>query len=132
MDSGIFYADDTFSPTSFSPGRERIDVGERRPIPSSMQEAAYADYEAGRFDCDAGIVRWGGGPWEGEGWIALEEVSGDLIWLMHFEDSEAFTQARFEAGSLEAVAYEYPSTTIYLIPALRPDEVSLEHVADAG
>ena len=96
-----------------------------------MQQAEYGDYEAGRFGCDAGVVRWGGGPWEGEGWIALEEPSGDLVWLMHFEDSEAFTQARFEAGCIEAVAYEYPCMKTYLIPATRPDEVSVEQVVDA-
>lgn len=132
VDSGIFLADDTFHPISFLPGRVGIKLEERRPIPHSSDQAEYGDYETGRIVCDAGIVRWGGGPWEGEGWIALEEASGDLVWLMHFEDSEAFTKAWFEAGSIKAVACEYPSKTIYTIQATRPDELTLELIADSS
>jgi hypothetical protein len=61
----------------------------------------------------------------------LEDASGDLAWLLHLEDSEPFTQARFESDIIEAVAYEYPQMTVFKIPVLAPHETTSTTEPDA-
>jgi len=80
----------------------------------------YGEDENGQMNCEVGLIRWGGGPWEGEGWIALEDHSGNLIWLLHLEESEPITQARYFPGLIEAVAHEYPTMTFFSIPPDQP------------
>ena len=46
------------------------------------------------------------------------------MWLLHLEDSEQFTQVRFESDIIEAVAYEYPEMTVFQIPILAPHETT--------
>jgi len=121
---GLFYLGDLFRPVTFDREQRSLGVGDRAPLPDDTTFVDLGSYESGRLDFLHGIVRWGGGPWEGEGWIALEDASGYLVWLLHIEESEPFTQARFESDIIEAVAYEYPVMTVFQIPVLAPHETT--------
>lgn len=121
---GLFYPDGLFRPTTFNHEQRQLSVWDLIRLPGDTTFVDLGSYEIGRLDCPHGVVRWGGGPWEAEGWIALEDVSGDLVWLLHIEDSEPFTQARFEGDIIEAVAYEYPEMTVFQIPILAPHETT--------
>jgi hypothetical protein len=128
---GLFYPDDSFRSAWLDRGSRLLSIGERQTLPSDVAFVDLGSYESGRLQCPFGIIRWGGGPWEGEGWIALEDASGDLAWLLHLEDSEPFTQARFESDIIEAVAYEYPQMTVFKIPVLAPHETTSTTEPDA-
>ena len=121
---GLFYSDGSFRPVTFDHEMRALSVGELIPLPMDTIFVDLGDYENGRLVCPHGVVRWGGGPWEAEGWIALEDSTGDLVWLLHIEASEPFTQARFESEIVEAVAYEYPEMTVFQIPIFTPHETT--------
>jgi hypothetical protein len=119
---GLFHADGTARSATLDRKSRVLRIGEPHDLPPDLDFVELGSYETGRFQCPRCIVRWGGGPWESEGWIALEEASGELTWLLHLVDSEPFTQARFEDDMVEAVAYGYPCTTVFQIPAMAPQE----------
>lgn len=122
---GIFYPDDSFRPITFHRTERSLVVGERSPLPANAVYLELRPYESGNMACPHGTIRWGGGPWEGEGWISLEDSAGDLTWILHIEDCEPITQARFEIGFIETVAYAYPQMAVFLIPIFSPHEASM-------
>ncbi len=121
---GLLYPDDSYRPATFDHEQRCLTIGDRVALPPDSAFVDLGSYENGRLQCPHGVVRWGGGPWEAEGWIALEDGSGELLWLLHIQESEQFTQARFESDIIEAVAYEYPEMTVFEIPILTPHETA--------
>lgn len=128
---GLFYSDDSYRPATFDTECRSLSISDRIPLPLELDFVDIGSYESGRLQCPHGVVRWGGGPWEGEGWIALQDLSGRLVWLLHIEDSEPFTQARFESDIIEAVAYEYPVMTVFQIPVSAPHDATATSQRDS-
>ncbi|MDQ8192677.1 hypothetical protein [Roseibacillus persicicus] len=128
--SGLFFGDNTYRTALLNREEQTLEIGNIAAIPLEMDFSDYGDYESGRLKCNAGVLRWGGGPWEAEGWIALEDYESNLIWLLHLEDSEAFTQARCEGLIIEAVAYQYPVMNVFSIPAKDPHLAAVGQEAD--
>lgn len=118
--AGLYYPDDSCRSAIFDCEHVRLIIGERGPLPADSVFVDLGSYERGRLHCPHGVVRWGGGPREAEGWIALENHDGQLSWLLHIEDSEQFTQARVDCDVIEAVVYEYPIMSTFRIPIEAP------------
>lgn len=128
-DTGIFFPDDTWSAMIVS-NDGTLRVRDRLCLNSDFSTSQYGEYENGRLVEGEDVVRWGGGSWEGEGWVSLERTDGTLVWLIHLEMSEAFTQARLYDGIVEAVAYEYPFTNTFVIPKGRPEMLVFEKLKE--
>jgi len=128
--SGLFYAGGSYRTAILDRENTRIVFSDILQQSTDLQFADYGEYEVGSFTCSHGVLRWGGGSWEGGGWISLDDQDKNLIWLMHFEDSEPFTQARVSGDNIEAVAYEYPLMVSLTIPVLEPHLTTLTNEAD--
>src|SRR4051812_46388514 len=66
------------------------------------------------------LVEAGGGPVEAEGFVAVTDAAGGLVWVLHLNDSEAFTAVRVEGDEVVAVAEEYPFRNEFRIPVAEP------------
>jgi len=75
------------------------------------------------------VVAVGGGPLEGEGFVAVAE-NGQVIWILHLASSEAFSAVRLEGDCIVAVTDEYPYRAEWRIPLADPAAmlVSSRHV----
>jgi len=67
-------------------------------------------------------IVFGGGSWEGEGFVALER-KGALVWILHLSDKERFTSVRLEGRHLRAVSGEYPDRFSWVIPLDEPEKL---------
>jgi hypothetical protein len=74
-----------------------------------------------RDDINMVIVEAGGGFYEGEGFVAvISQLTGELAWVLHLSDSEAFTAVSVDGAEVVALAEEYPIRNEYRIPLSEP------------
>jgi hypothetical protein len=78
------------------------------------------------------LVEAGGGPVEAEGFVAVADAAGGLVWVLHLSDSEAFTAVSVEGGEVVAVAEEYPFRNEFRIPIAEPGRLRVRSEGVAG
>jgi hypothetical protein len=113
-ENGVFFADDTYVPISLRL-RASIEHGGFHPRPRCAIKDAESDdgwkdvshQEGGVLTHGKWRLRWGGKNWTGGGWLALEDSSGDLVWLFHTLAIEEIQQARLEGITVVASAPRY-------------------------
>jgi hypothetical protein len=70
--------------------------------------------------------------WEGAGFIAVEQRStGNLLWLLHLENTEPFTEISFDGSTIRAVSKEYPFQSTWQIPIHSPESLTVSQIQDA-
>lgn len=113
-ENGVFFADDTFCPLSFSfcstIERGGFNPKPRRAINEVSSDLGWKDLsnqENGLLAQDGRRLRWGGRNWTGAGWLALEDSTGDLVWLFHTLAIEEFQLARLDGITVVASAPRY-------------------------
>ena len=122
IEAGIFFPDDTFVP--LRPERQGYARGDRVAIETLLARDPHGWFELdarATFRRDEVEVSCGGGPWEGEGFVAtvagVARVAGDrLQWLLHLTDSEAFVEVKIEGAMIVARSEEYPVRIDWTIP----------------
>ena len=135
-EDGILFAAGQFVTLAGTP-RGGYRCGSPEPIAALLSQGAGEWIEVDplcRFQDDASgvVVEAGGGPWEGEGFVAVVSlVSGELVWVLHLSGSEVFTAVSVNEGVVVAVADEYPFRNEFLIPLNEPHrlQVSSQHAA---
>jgi hypothetical protein len=70
------------------------------------------------------IISAGATAWEGEGFIAVHQAAtGDLIWLLHLCESEAFVKLRLDGDAILAISTAYPESYRWRIPLHDPAQL---------
>ena len=128
VESGIFFSNDevillTGDPRSGYAATPRVSVSTL--IEKEVDGWTEMDVNPScRIEKD-GLAVWAGSTgWEGEGFIAVAEVSsGELLWLLHLNESEAFTRVALESERVGATSSEYPHRYEWYIPLKQPEEL---------
>jgi hypothetical protein len=72
------------------------------------------------------IVSAGATAWEGEGFIAVHQAAnGDLVWLLHLCESEAFVELRLAGETILAISTAYPESYQWHIPLRDPAQLQV-------
>ncbi len=72
------------------------------------------------------IVSAGATAWEGEGFIAVHQAAtGELVWLLHLCESEAFVEVRLDGETILAVSTAYPNSYRWQIPLHNPAQLQM-------
>jgi hypothetical protein len=130
MEDGIFFPDDSVILLSGSP-RAGYTASARMELSllletdpegwTELMEHLACCVEAGGI-----IATAGGGAWEGDGFVAaLRASDGALLWVLHLEGAEVFSELRHDGDIIEAVSSEWPDEYRWRIPLSSPWELSV-------
>jgi hypothetical protein len=125
VENGIFYDNDTYVLVSIT--NAGSSVGERCSIDGLQQESpkAWSSFYANP-NCEVTIDHLcflgGGGPWEGEGFLAVMDAHTQILrWVLHSSESEQFVSLRVEHSTIYAESGEYPYNYHWRIPIENPE-----------
>ncbi len=128
VEEGFFFGDDRvvlIKPAQLSDGTYTIAPQPAMPLAVLLQEnpEGWIHIETVCQGGDATYVALAGyGSYEGEGFVALKrKADGQLMWLGHFGDSEAFSHVAIVDRQVLAISGEYPSEYRWMIPVDRPE-----------
>jgi hypothetical protein len=127
-ENGLFLATDEFIPLVGTP-ETGYQAGAAEPFAEVLSRGAgdWAEVDVWcscRDETRGLLVEAGGGPVEAEGFVALSDATtGELRWVLHLYDSEAFTAVSVNGEEIVAVAEEYPIRNEFRIPISEPQEL---------
>ena len=126
IENGIFFADDTAIEISRNSEGVYASHGNRISLNDLISKNG-GDWYGHIYTLDAAksdelVAKVGETAWEGGGFVALLETRGKLIWIIHLENSEGFTDVTFSNGKIMALATYYPHENTLEIPATSPQD----------
>ena len=118
-EDGIYFGDDTYLPVDgLSPSSDRrptLDLISSNPVGRIELDPIQLCIDGDR------VVFGGETNWEGEGYLALaNSVTGELVWLMKSQFSEAFTKASIEGNIVRAESNDDTQIFTWTIPIDAP------------
>ncbi|MBK8430056.1 MAG: hypothetical protein IPL28_01645 [Chloroflexi bacterium] len=130
IESGFFFANDEAIFFSGNPRRGYISSA-RLSIHTMLAQstAVWTELDENpncRLEKE-GLIIWGGSTsWEGDGFLAVSHASsGELIWLLHLQGAEAFTEIALENGVMRARSGQYPEIFVWEIPLNSPEALKV-------
>ena len=130
IESGVFFADGRVALLEGSP-RTGFSVESW----TTLDEIWVADPEA-ISEVDEALLlethEWsvftGIGSWEGEGFLALRKsATKELLWVLHLDSSEHFSEARLEGQIIVAISEEYPERCVWYVPVGEPEALAVRY-----
>jgi hypothetical protein len=121
---GIYFPNDTVIPILTNKQGEYY-LGTREDINTILEkddDDEWADFYYNRNAIHNKYqLKFGGGNYESEGIIILEH-SNVLEWIIHLNDCEEITLAKFDGNQIIAVAEYYPHINTFYIPINKPED----------